>query len=128
MQVSRIIVRGIALLGLALAVTLGSLAAAPTFAGAQPDGYDGYDGYEGDDGYLGGDDCPTGYDGYEGYEGCETDTAPDDELSAPPATGGDGGGGTGGDTLPLTGGTTMLAAAVALGGIGIALRRFAATS
>lgn len=112
MQVSRIIVRGIALLGLALTVALGSLAVAPSFAGAQTDGYDGYDGYEGED---------DGYDGYDGYEGEDPDTG-GEELTAPPTSG------TGGGTLPLTGGTTMLAAAVVLGGLGVALRRFAATS
>lgn len=128
MQVSRIIVRGAAVLGLVLAATLGSLVAAPSFAGAQTDGYDGYDGYEGYDGYDGAD-CPPGYEGYDGYEGYEGCDAEDDadagaggEVAAPPATGGVGGSG---GSLPMTGAPTLLAGALVIAGVGIAIRRFA---
>lgn len=102
MQVSRIIVRGAALVGLALAVTLGAMTVAPSFAGAQEDGYEGYDGYEGED------------DGYDGYDGEDTGG---DTAAPPPATGGT-------DSLPLTGAPTLLAGAIVVAGVGIAIRRF----
>ena len=104
MQVSRIILRGAALLGLTVAVTLGAMVAAPSFAGAQTDGYDGYDGYDGDD------------DGYDGYDG-EDDADTGGEAAAPPPA-------SGSDTLPLTGAPTLLAGAIVVAGVGIAIRRF----
>lgn len=107
MKVSRIIIRGAALLGLALAITLGAVAAGPSLAGAQedPPPEDGYDGYDGED---------EGYDGYDGED--EGDTG--DDFAAPPPE-------SGSDTLPLTGAPTLLAGAFAVAGVGYAIRRFA---
>ncbi len=116
MQVNRIIVKVAALLGLALALTLGSA----TIAGAQYDG-----------GYDGGEDCPPGYEGYAGYEGCgegtdpDPDTAPDESAAPPPSSGGSVGGS--GATLPDTGGVAMLGLAGAVAVSGLALRRLIST-
>jgi hypothetical protein len=113
-QVHRIIVRFAALLGLALALTVGS---AP-LAGAQYEG-----GYEGD--YEGQDDCPPGYEGYAGYEGCGEGTdggTPGGESAAPPPAGGSLGG-----SLPETGGVVLLGLAGAVAVSGLALRRLIST-
>lgn len=115
MQVHRIIVRLAALLGLALALTVGS---AP-LAGAQYEG-----GYEG--GYEATDDCPPGYEGYAGYEGCGEGTdpgpAPGGESAAPPPASGSLGG-----SLPETGGVVLLGLAGAVAVSGLALRRLIST-
>ena len=110
MQRQRITRKFLAMIGLALALTLGGGAMLPTVASAQT-GYDGYDGYEG------GDECPPGYEGYAGYEGCGEDpgTAPDETAAPPPSTGG--------GTLPNTGGIALVGAASAAAMAGLALRR-----
>lgn len=103
MQISRIILKILALMGLAFALTLSTAAVAPVTVGAQTDGYDGYDGYDGED--------------------PDDDTSGDDETATP-----DLGGDTGGGTLPNTGGIQLLAVAGSLAAIGLTIRRLATAS
>lgn len=109
MHRSRFVVNVLALIGLALALTFGSMVAAP-LAGAQEGGVcdPSLEGVE-------------GYEGYDGYDGCDTDDTGDgtdnEETATPPL------GSTGGGTLPNTGGVQMLAVAGAGAAIALTLRR-----
>lgn len=112
MQISRIALKIAALLGLAVALSLGFAGA----AGAQYEG--GYEGGECDPSHEG----VAGYEGYDGYDGCDEATTP---TTTPPTTTPVTTPDTGGSTLPDTGGMTMLAAAGVVGAIGLTIRRLA---